>query len=154
MGVMKMIKYLLTKHSISKLIKKYGCSVLNIVEINSNEVVIISTSYNGEKDFNFKLDIIRNGKLLKFSYNPTMDCLVLPDRLWIGKIHLYDNEINRGYGSLLVNELIIFAKKKNYNRISGCMSPGDSDEHESRLRHFYSKWGSVFNEYQFTIELI
>lgn len=97
-----MITHLLTKYSVSKLIKRYGCDILNIVEVNENEVVIISTSYNGEEYFNFKLDIIRNGKILKFSYNPSMDCLALPDKLWIGKIHLYDDEINRGYGTILV----------------------------------------------------
>lgn len=148
-----MITHLLTKYSVSKLIKRYGCDILNIVEVNENEVVIISTSYNGEEYFNFKLDIIRNGKILKFSYNPSMDCLALPDKLWIGKIHLYDDEINRGYGTILVRELMSFAKKINYNCISGCMSPGDSDEHERRLRHFYSKFGFTFKDYQFSIDL-
>lgn len=47
---------------------------------------------------------------------------------------------NRGYGSLMMEKLIEFAKANNFREIKGWLSCVDRG-HEKRLYHFYQKFG-------------
>lgn len=47
---------------------------------------------------------------------------------------------NRGYGSLMMEKLIDFAKANKFDVITGWLSYVDK-EHEKRLYHFYRKFG-------------
>lgn len=50
------------------------------------------------------------------------------------------NKNNKGYGSLMMRELIVFGKQNNYKSIEGWISSVDLD-HIERLHHFYQKFG-------------
>lgn len=56
----------------------------------------------------------------------------------IGDIQCKKN--NKGYGSLMMRELIAFGKQNNFKSIEGWISCVDLD-HIERLHHFYQKFG-------------
>lgn len=47
---------------------------------------------------------------------------------------------NRGYGSVMMKELIEYSKKNEYTQINGWLSKVDYN-HKERLYHFYQKFG-------------
>lgn len=51
---------------------------------------------------------------------------------------------NKGYGSVLLRNLIKFAKEMGIKMINGNLSPADSD-HFDKLRHIYEKFGFEVN---------
>jgi ribosomal protein S18 acetylase RimI-like enzyme len=55
-------------------------------------------------------------------------------------IHIYNDNMNQGYGSILMAHLIETARKNYIIHIEGLMNPA-SGEYDQRLRHFYRKHG-------------
>ena len=54
--------------------------------------------------------------------------------------------VNKGYGTLMMNELLKFAKENNYEKITGNISDVNNNTewdpyHRERLIHFYKKFG-------------
>lgn len=58
-----------------------------------------------------------------------------------------DADVNKGYGSLMMRELIAYAKEKGFARIYGNLADIDMG-HRERLYHFYKKFGFSITEYQ------
>lgn len=120
-------------------------------------------------EFTFNISITIKNKL----YPNVMKCVL--DRsnnsILIGDINVADvytgNQfdylrfINKGYGSMLMNELLAFAKENGYNKITGELADIDEDneydrEHRERQIHFYKKFGFEIlpdEEHPQTIEL-
>lgn len=80
--------------------------------------------------------------VLKTTTISKMLCTLKDDVIVIGDISPYSNKkyYSKGYGSMMMNELIKFAIKKKYNKIKGELSIVDVD-HKERLLHFYKKFG-------------
>jgi len=78
-----------------------------------------------------------------------MQCYVDSDRsILIGDIR-HDREkrdYNKGYGSMMMQKLIDYARENNYRYIHGNLSVVDFD-HKSRLHHFYQKFGFTVTEF-------
>ena len=108
--------------------------------------------YKDEMIFNISL-IIKN----KTYYN-SMKCTLDQETktILIGDIYIkndrslepwnYTKFINKGYGTLMMNELLKFAKENNYEKITGNISDVDNNtewdpHHRERLIHFYKKFG-------------
>lgn len=70
-----------------------------------------------------------------------------PRTIFIGDIICDNNrDINKGYGSQMMRELISYAEKNGFKRIWGNLSNVDMD-HKERLYHFYEKFGFDIEEY-------
>ena len=78
-----------------------------------------------------------------------MQCYIDSDSsILIGDIR-HDREkrdYNKGYGSMLMQKLIDYARKNNYGYIHGNLSVVDFD-HKDRLHHFYQKFGFTVTEF-------
>ena len=78
-----------------------------------------------------------------------IQCVIESDTdILIGDI-LHDYEIadfNRGYGTLMMEQLLVFARENHFHYIHGNLSTVDLD-HKERLHHFYQKFGFVVTEY-------
>lgn len=59
---------------------------------------------------------------------------------FIADIHIHFKDYNKGYGSLLMEQLLNIAKKENIKVITGNISSIDWN-HFERIRHFYQKYG-------------
>lgn len=69
---------------------------------------------------------------MKLIYNPTKSNLFIGD---------FESDIeNKGYGSILLRNVIKLAKQLGCNTITGNLSPADSD-HFDKLRYLYEKYG-------------
>ena len=108
--------------------------------------------YKDDKIFNISL-IIKN----KTYYN-SMRCTLYQElkTIHIGDICIRDDRslepwnhtkfVNKGYGTLMMSELLNFAKENNYKKITGNISNVDNNtewdpHHRERLIHFYKKFG-------------
>ena len=69
-----------------------------------------------------------------------INCVIFNDTnsISIGDIQCEKN--NKGYGSLMMQSLISYAKENNFSYIYGWLAKIDSD-HTDRLYHFYEKFG-------------
>ncbi|TPG68658.1 GNAT family N-acetyltransferase [Brevibacillus laterosporus] len=112
------------------------------------ESVIYNTHLNTEKDF-----IILYGD----AHDPyfIVASIISPDNaynyvsiaamesgnnsLYISDINVKEIETNKGYGSLLLNQLKANALQYNKNRITGTLTSADLTDHGNRLVHFYRK---------------
>lgn len=76
-----------------------------------------------------------------------MLCTIMSeDMIFIGDIrHYSDKDYCKGYGSLMMQELIAYAKENGYKIICGNLSKVDLD-HKERLHHFYEKFGFEITE--------
>ena len=54
--------------------------------------------------------------------------------------------LNKGYGSKLMEELLKYAKDNSIRKVTGNLSMVDAD-HKDRLYHFYEKFGFVITEF-------
>lgn len=62
-------------------------------------------------------------------------------------IRIFGDNINKGYGSILIDVLKKLANKYQIKKINGCISTVDID-HLDRLIHFYKKNEFIINGYQ------
>ncbi|SFI28028.1 Acetyltransferase (GNAT) family protein [Paenibacillus sp. UNC496MF] len=56
-------------------------------------------------------------------------------------IRILGDKINRGYGSLMMKQLLALAERGNVARIEGRLQQAEHRDHAERLRHFYGKFG-------------
>lgn len=78
-----------------------------------------------------------------------MQCVIESDNtILIGDIQ-HENEnadYNKGYGTMMMDKLLTYAKENHFDCIYGNLSMVDSD-HKERLHHFYQKFGFDVTEY-------
>ena len=78
-----------------------------------------------------------------------MQCVIESDTvILIGDIRHCneDADYNKGYGSLLMENLLAYAKEHHFTFIYGNLSEVDLG-HKDRLHHFYQKFGFTITEY-------
>lgn len=86
---------------------------------------------------------------VKNNYKARMQCVIEDNNIiLIGDIlHIRNNrDYNKGYGSLMMNKLILYAMENGYTLIHGNLSSVDCD-HKERLHHFYEKYGFSITVY-------
>ena len=101
----------------------------------------ISTEYSV---YGCSLQIVANkGKTPK----ARMLCTIKSDdTILIGDIrHRKDKNLCKGYGTVMMQKLITYAKENGYKTIYGRLSTVDLD-HKNRLHHFYEKFGFDITE--------
>lgn len=57
----------------------------------------------------------------------------------LGDIKIFEKNINKGYGTILVKKLIEYAQENNFKKIYGNITEVDWN-HIERLKYFYSKF--------------
>ncbi len=89
-----------------------------------------------------------NGKKIS-----SMKCVVEEKAILIGDIEPFRNhkDFNKGYGTMMMNELLSYAKQNNINEVYGYLSDVDID-HKERLLHFYTKFGFEIKLYDVMID--
>ena len=82
-------------------------------------------------------------------YAAKIQCLIESDTtILIGDIQ-HDEEwpkYNKGYGTMMMEKLLEFARENHFSYIHGNLSIVDED-HKDRLHYFYSKFGFTITEY-------
>lgn len=68
------------------------------------------------------------------------------DHIGIIDLNIARFEANQGYGTMLMGELLRYAKMHKVTRISGELSFIDLDDHPERLQHFYRKFGFTITD--------
>ena len=78
-----------------------------------------------------------------------MQCVPEPNSsILIGDI-IHSHEAlayNKGYGSMMMDKLLEYARENSYSHIYGNLAIWDLD-HKERLHHFYRKFGFEITEY-------
>lgn len=69
-----------------------------------------------------------------------MECVIKEEVKGITISDITCEKNNKGYGSLMMEKLIEFARGKQYDYIEGWLSKVDCD-HKERLYYFYRKFG-------------
>lgn len=126
--------------------------ILNVLHKNGEQIIVYRTIF--EQDVKFGLFFIelkiihKKGIVLnriRLSANYTCE-----ETVEIGDIEVFGENEGRGYGSILLDSLINFAKDNSINTISGWISYADKN-HFDKLDYFYKKhgfnviWGSDSN---------
>ena len=91
------------------------------------------------------------------TYHDAMKCVlykegneILIGDIYVGNACRHNNKyllhINKGYGTLMMNKMLTFAKERGYKRIIGDLSDVDENspcdnQHRERQIHFYKKFG-------------
>ena len=68
------------------------------------------------------------------------------DRISIVDLNVARLDANQGHGSMLMSELLRYAKMHKVTCISGGLSFIDLDDHPERLQHFYRKFGFTITD--------
>lgn len=128
----------------SSQIEGEGHRVLNVVTNKYNERVIVYRLYydDDQDDININLRIrIITDKGVKLA-DPNIFLHVYQEeqRIEIADIRIEGDHVNRGYGSIVMNEIIKLAHQLGIKFIDGWISGVDWD-HIDRSAHFYRKFG-------------
>ena len=110
----------------------------------------------------FKHELIFGGYLLynrvlskPWRKTVTMDCIAIyrkeksdlvPDSLWICDFTMDSDCRNMGLGSKMMQSVIQYAKHDRMSYIEGKLSFVDIEDHEERLKHFYTKHGFTISD--------
>ena len=96
------------------------------LKLDDSDIILYIKVIDNDKQIS-RMDIIKHND---------ENCLYIGDILRFSKNKYY----NKGIGTMMMNELIDYAKMNNYHEIRGELSTVDN-EHKDRLHHFYRKFG-------------
>lgn len=117
-------------------------SNLEKAPIHEREVIIQTPKYT-DKDFvvtYYSSDAYLSFKIFHFSKGLSkLTAIHHGEKITISDIECIKND--KGYGSILLSELIEFAISKNIDYIDGWLSRSDVEDHKDRLFRFYQKFG-------------
>lgn len=123
---------------------------VNYVLIN----ILQSLFKKGPSDVSVSIDRIDALLMVRLCVNnhrtAWMKCVIESDEvILIGDIeHSNENtDYNKGYGSLMMGNLLRYARENGFKSLYGNLSVVDLD-HKDRLHHFYEKFGFTITEYQ------
>jgi len=91
--------------------------------------------------------------VVKNSYKARIQCVVFDDNsVLIGDIlHTSKKDFHKGYGTLMMIELLKYVKQIECKYIYGNLSDVDYG-HKDKLRHFYEKFGFTVTEFEENIK--
>ena len=130
---------------------RYNESIINIISQGNNCILVtaqIEHDYLGKiKNLNlYAYKFLRN----KFKRVQEMFTELCYSEKLPRSIHIIDfrGEMNKGYGSIVMSQFLLYVKALNLNsikRITGFLSLADAD-HWDLLYHFYGKFGFQITE--------
>lgn len=85
--------------------------------------------------FTLKVCVVCNKKTLG-----TITCLINREQREFAIIDIICENINMGYGSMMLEALIRYARRRRFKYIDGALIKEDYD-HKERLYHFFQKFG-------------
>lgn len=120
---------------VKKLKKRYGtdCQFINRIEYEENNLIVLICDYNPLIQINIFHVSSNSVSTLKAVYYEE------EKKIHICDIICYSN--NKGFGSILMKELINYAVGLKCKLVSGYLAKVDIDDHKDRLFHFYNKFG-------------
>ncbi len=128
----------------SSQIEGEGHRVLNVLTNKYNERVIIYRLYYGDDqddiNINMRIRIITDKGVKLADPNIYLHVFQEEQRIQIADIRIEGAHVNRGYGSIVMNEIIKLAHQLGIKFIDGWISGVDWD-HIDRSAHFYRKFG-------------
>lgn len=114
--------------------------LLNVFHKKDEKIIVYSTIFDKEEEYGLfliSLKVINKRGLvlnrIRLSANYTSE-----QEIELCDIEVFGENSGRGYGSILLNSLIEFAKKNSVQKITGWISYADSD-HFAKLAFFYKK---------------
>jgi ribosomal protein S18 acetylase RimI-like enzyme len=125
-------------------IESKGHRVLGIIEYGEKSLIVyrcICCDVEAEDSAVFLRIIIITPKGVRYP-EPRLDAVYFKNDalINIGDIKVFGQNINHGYGSILVKELIKISEKQGVKKVTGEISSVDWN-HVDRLKHFYEKHG-------------
>lgn len=85
--------------------------------------------------FTLKVCVVCNKKI-----QGTITCLINREQREFAIIDIICENINMGYGSMMLEALIRYARRRRFKYIDGALIKEDYD-HKERLYHFFQKFG-------------
>lgn len=128
------------------LIRSGGCRVHRVAETRFGETVIL---YSPVGRFDIYARIVYASGVATKRFVNDLSLHVSPvegapdPTLYLQYVRVLGDKINRGFGSMLLRELLLVAEQNGIRRIEGRMQQADLAEHRERLLHFYGKFGFV-----------
>lgn len=128
----------------SSQIEGEGHSVLNVVTNKYNErVIVYRLYYDDDQDdinINLRIRVITVKGVILRDPNIYLHVDQEDQHIEIADIRIEGNHVNRGYGSIVMNEILKLAYQLGIKVIYGWISGVDWD-HIERSAHFYRKFG-------------
>lgn len=128
-----------------KRVESKGDRVLNVIE-NEEGFLIVSRCIDDNEVEDSSIIIHITVITLKGIRYPCPQLFAVyfkeKDLIDIGDIRIFGQNVNQGYGSILVNELFKISEKQNVKKVTGWISGRDWNR-VNRLKHFYEKNGFV-----------
>lgn len=122
--------------------KQRKIDFIELDSIEEREVVLEKARYHNNKMIvtYISLGHILNFKIYHFPKGRSiLKAVDHGEFITIGDIECVKN--NKGYGSIMLEELIEYAKEKEKEYIDGWLSQSDVKDHKERLLAFYKKFG-------------
>lgn len=121
-------------------IRKWRDAMINIFKRKNREPQVVINHEGFSLNVRLCVKNIRKARI---------SCVIEePATIFIEDIICDNNrDINKGYGSQMMRELISYAEQNGFKRIWGNLSNVDMD-HKERLYHFYEKFGFDIEEYE------
>ena len=146
---MKFIKKMIADARHNKMIRLYS----NICKVSTKESFVIKTieeenqcyivrcmmlngTYDNPEAFILRLIVVTYKGIIKDDINLTV--VGVNDYANISDIKISENNVGKGFGSILMREALELIKKSKYTKVTGIISDVDWD-HVDRLKAFYTK---------------
>ncbi|RAP78046.1 GNAT family N-acetyltransferase [Paenibacillus montanisoli] len=134
-------------HTQLKLLTSEDCFVHRIVPASQGDTVILY-SPRGGLDIHARI-VFESGMATKRHVND-LHMYISPlegGQAWrLQYIRILGDKINRGYGTIMMEQLLERAIQERIRFIDGRMQQAEHREHCARLRHFYTKFGFSIDE--------
>lgn len=125
-----------------------GCRVHGVAEAKGGDTVILY-SPAGRLDLYARI-LFAGGTATKRHVND-LSLHVSPvegapvNAWYLQYIRILGDKINRGFGSIMLRQLLLLAEREGVAYIEGRMQQAEHREHLDRLRYFYAKFGFVID---------
>ncbi|GED61426.1 GNAT family N-acetyltransferase [Brevibacillus formosus] len=125
-------------------LEKDGHKVIHIAQNKICERIMIYRMFFGdgwdEVDINLGMKVISNDGVMVPDPNTYLVFDTEQKHLRIADIRIEGDQVNKGYGTILMNAIMQLGNELNVQCITGWISQVDWD-HIERLTHFYKKFG-------------
>lgn len=128
------------RKEIKKIEDKDEDTLMNVLHKEDEKIIVYRTILDKDEEYGLffiKLKVINIKGLvlnrIRLSANYTSE-----QEIELGDIEVFGENSGRGYGSILLSSLTVFAKENSIKKISGWLSYADSD-HFDKLDSFYRK---------------
>lgn len=129
------------------LIQEDGCTIMKVVETRDQNRLILYTTRQGYDIF-ARIVYPTGVSTKRYLNDLAMFVQKKPaeNAYRILYIRILGDKMNSGYGSIMMKELLTMARSRQIDYIDGHLQDATSHEHDSRLRHYYTKFGFTIDD--------